>query len=397
VSLKGISINSLARLPYPPSVNLKSNVETSLPSSTYFPNKLTIAINPIISNIMDLLSRVRTGYLSWSQETPLPLDVPDATPTFQSWHAFDAGTQEWKHVDDTQATQTSQSIRKNADPGSKIELVTWNVDAFAPVPESRMSAIISNIFEVAPKVDIISLQEVSRAGLTFLLRDSRIRDGWFSSEADDNSWRGQSFASMTLLSKSRFAYTKDKESIPSGKMALGPVWRVNYPSKFGRDALCCDVFVESSRVRLINVHLDSLPIQPSKRPRQIQIIASLLRSANRGLVAGDFNPVLPEDDTLIQKNHLVDAWAALQPDESGFTWGVDGKQPFPPNRMDKVAMLGLKAESIEVMHPGSVTNSKVQVKLSAGEKSSSKNRHDDSDELVPWSDHSGLKCSFRLP
>ncbi|ENH71056.1 hypothetical protein FOC1_g10008428 [Fusarium oxysporum f. sp. cubense race 1] len=57
---------------------------------------------------------------------------------------------------------------------------------------------------------------------------------------------------------------------------VGPVWRVKYPSRFGRDALCCDVSVRSSpinetcQLRLINVHLDSLPVQPLKHPEQLR-------------------------------------------------------------------------------------------------------------------------------
>lgn len=96
---------------------------------------------------------------------------------------------------------------------------------------------------------------------------------------------GASFASITLLSKSRFGY-------PRGGLAdcprIGPVWRVKFPSRFGRDALCCNILVKSgrprsstgqpapSRIRLINGHLDSLQIRPSQRPRQISITAALL-------------------------------------------------------------------------------------------------------------------------
>ncbi|KAI1109962.1 hypothetical protein F5Y14DRAFT_430735 [Nemania sp. NC0429] len=94
--------------------------------------------------------------------------------------------------------------------------------------------------------------------------------------------------------------------------------RVRYPSRFGRDALCCDIFVpavgttsshvasQHIRIRLINVHLDSLPIQPSRRPRQVAIVASLLRSAGRGIIAGEINSILPEDDALVKGNGLRD-------------------------------------------------------------------------------------------
>ncbi|EPE30272.1 DNase I-like protein [Glarea lozoyensis ATCC 20868] len=275
-------------------------------------------------------------------------------------------------------------------------IVTWNIDATSTLPESRISAIISHILGLGPKVDVILLQEVSRAALAFLLSDSRIQDGWFSSEAGDTSWEGQSFASLTLMSRSRFAYTKDKSISSMGRLVLGPVWRVKYPSRFGRDALCCDIFINSSRIRLVNVHLDSLPIQPSQRPRQIAIVASLLRSAGCGLVAGDFNPVLPGDERLTQENHLVDVWDELRPEESGFTWGVDGTEPFPPNRMDKIATLGLKAQSIDVMHPGFVSKTKGIGETKGEESVATRKRDQESEDVVPWSDHSGLKSSFRI-
>lgn len=34
-------------------------------------------------------------------------------------------------------------------------------------------------------------------------------------------------------------------------------------------------------------------------------------------------------------------WTELRQTEEGFTWGVDGQQPFPPARLDKVGMVGL--------------------------------------------------------
>jgi tyrosyl-DNA phosphodiesterase 2 len=155
---------------------------------------------------------------------------------------------------------------------------------------------------------------------------------------------------MMLLSKDRF-----------NSSSLGPVWRVKYPSRFGRDALCCDASVpsspsnETSQLRLINVHLDSHPLQPSKRSEQLSIVSGLLREAGRGLVAGDFNAVLPRDDTLIQDNGLVDAWVELHNSQPGFTWGVDGKQRFPARRLDKVAMLRLRSVGIEILHPDNIT------------------------------------------
>jgi hypothetical protein len=106
----------------------------------------------------------------------------------------------------------------------------------------------------------------------------------------------------------------------------------------GKDALCCDVFVpisvgtgtavrtgggqkgpERVRVRLVNVHLDSLATNNSLRLRQVVILAAYLRAAGRGIVAGDFNAVGVEDADLPAKKGLVDCWAYLRSEEPGFT------------------------------------------------------------------------------
>jgi len=42
---------------------------------------------------------------------------------------------------------------------------------------------------------------------------------------------------MTLVSGSRLTDPQNA--------ALGPIWRVKYPSRFERDALCCDILLPS--------------------------------------------------------------------------------------------------------------------------------------------------------
>lgn len=203
---------------------------------------------------------------------------------------------------------------------------------------------------------------------------------------------------MTLVSKTRFGSRRSSEI---GRFALGPVWRVAFPSHFGRDVLFCDLFVPSStdsasttRVRLANVHLDSLPIRPSHRPRQLSIVSSFLRSAGCGLVAGDFNPVLDEDAALVETKGLTDVWLAIRPEEPGYTWGADGKQRFPPNRMDRIAMLGLEARGIEILEARRVGE------LEGRQDTRSDANTPDSEQTEPaaafWSDHHGLLCSFGL-
>lgn len=180
---------------------------------------------------------------------------------------------------------------------------------------------------------------------------------------------------------------------------------MKYPSRFGRDALCCDILLLSldmtqdvSHIRLINVHLDSLPVSPSLHPQQLPIMASYLRAAGHILVAGDFNPVLPEDQTLASANSLIDAWTELCPNEDGITWGLDTDIPFPPERMDKVALIGIKPFHVQVIRPSTFATGALsgvdgeQVGLG---KEGGRERHEGSLQ-IPWSDHSGLLCGFRL-
>lgn len=126
----------------------------------------------------------------------------------------------------------------------------------------------------------------------------------------------------------------------------------------------------------MNVHLDSRRTDPS-RFRQVAIVASLLRKVGRGVVAGDFNAVQAEDETLIEACGLVDAWTEVHGQEPGYTWGLDGEQRYPPTRLDRVATLGLRVKDIQVVDPGSVS-----VPATAGGEP----------QMLRWSDHSGVMC-----
>jgi tyrosyl-DNA phosphodiesterase 2 len=227
------------------------------------------------------------------------------------------------------------------------------------------------------------LQEVSREALTALLEESWIQQNWYTSDVNASAFGNQKFISITLVSKLWVA---------TNGILLGAIWRISLPSRFGRDALCCDLILNSSskhtsgrrslRIRLINVHLDSLPINPSLRPHQLSIGASYLSAAGRGIIAGDFNPVLPEDDDLVRTNDLTDAWAHLHPNNPGHTWGVYGEQSFPPNRLDKVALFNLAPSGMGILQTSElgVCGEKTSVDVT---KSVSK---------AHFSDHLGLWC-----
>lgn len=138
--------------------------------------------------------------------------------------------------------------------------------------------------------------------------------------------------------------------------------------------------------RLVNVHLDSLGGTLHHRTQQIEILASILREpgCSGGIIAGDFNAISPKDDGLIDQNGLVDVWVALhgRDDPDGATWGVDAKRRdgLRPARLDKIALVGLKGEDIEVLRPGFI-----EVPRPGGKSIE-----------IPWSDHCGLRCTFAV-
>ena len=325
---------------------------------------------------LTMLSQMRNHIQSWWQQIPLPTTT--ATPSFQTWHDFDRG-----HWMPSVSGKTSQSGMKHQWAGS-FRLVSWNVNTDAPLPKSRMSALLQ-VIKTTGAADVVFLQEVSTEGLAALLEDSWIQQNWYISDVDTSAFGNQKFISITLVS--RLWVTTDG-------IQLGAIWRVALPSRFGRDALYCDLILNSSskqtsgkeptRVRLINVHLDSLPINPSMRPHQVSICASYLGAAGRGIIAGDFNCVLPEDDDLVSNNGLADAWAELHPNDSGHTWGVYGEQSFPPNRLDKVALFNLNPSAMRVLQTSGMESYGAETLADVAERGS--NTH--------FSDHLGLWCDI---
>ena len=323
-----------------------------------------------------MLSQLRTHIESWWQQTPLPAYT--ATPSFQQWHTFHQD--QWTPF---ASDKGSQLGIKHQWAGS-FRLVSWNVNADAPLPKSRMSALLRAI-ETAGAADVVFLQEVSEEGLTALLEDSWIQQNWYISDVNASAFGTQKFISITLVSK---------PWVVTDGIHLGAIWRVALPSRFRRDALCCDLIFnssskqtsgkESTRVALINVHLDSLPINPSMRPRQVSICTSYLGAAGRGIIAGDFNCILPEDDDLVSTNNLKDAWEELHPNDAGHTWGVYGEQSFPPNRLDKVALLNLRPSAMRILQTSEVE--------SGGGNTSAHGT--ESGSKAHFSDHLGLWCDI---
>lgn len=237
-----------------------------------------------------------------------------------------------------------------------------------------MTAIIGNISTLSTThpVDIILLQEVSIIALEAILNSDFIRGSYLVSDIDSFNWRGQNpmFGSITLV----------RGASPS--FAVDSIYRVHYPSFMSRDALCCDLLVRSPSdastkiIRIINVHLESLPISPPLRPTQLSICADYLRAAGTGCVVGDFNAITPLDDSLAQALGLKDAWVTTKGNESeGHTWGTQIEESFPPGRLDRAALQGnLVPLDVQVLPCGLVFPDVTAAQVAP----------------VFWSDHCGL-------
>lgn len=307
--------------------------------------------------------------------------------------AFNRPTRSWAPIPlgnaESQLTQESSLTSPSNDP--KLSLISWNIDAFSSRPVARAKLILDRILEGPTSPDIIFLQEVTTGVRASLLNDARMRAAFLVTDAEDQtSFKDVPFATVSLLSTARFAseldLQKEGDGIEGGgKFMLGRVSRITLPSKFKRDALCVDIIPPTAPdtvFRLINVHLDSLWHTLHYRAQQVEILANVLREpgCSGGIIAVDFNAISPEDDGLVDKNGLVDAWVALHRREGGATWsvGVERRDGLGPGRLDKVAMMGPKAEEMEVLRPGVIEVP------NPGEKS---------DEM-PWSDHCGLRCTL---
>ena len=272
-------------------------------------------------------------------------------------------------------------------------LASWNIDYFTALRAERAKLILDRVLEGPNTPDIIFFQEVHREARTSILDDPQVRRAFFATDAEDEaSFTGVKFTTMTLLSRERFAPGFDSHNGVEGedhKPLLGRVERVKLPSAYRRDALSVDILkstTTSTFLRLINVHLDSLPDFWRNRVWQMDVLTNYLREPGcvHGIIAGDFNAVGPEDEKLVDKTKgLLDVWEELHGmgGPNGHTWGVGAElgEGRRSGRVDKVVMMGLTPKDIEVLRPGSIRVSEPDREIS-----------------IPWSDHCGLKCTFAI-
>jgi tyrosyl-DNA phosphodiesterase 2 len=197
--------------------------------------------------------------------------------------AFDHATNRWAAIPlrdpHDPITQTGPSSHPAHAIGKQsLSLTSWNIKASKSEPVSRSKLILDHILKGPKFSDIILLQEVTSGTRQSLLNDPRVRSGFLTTDA---SFKGPPFATMTLLSSNRFGsplLTEEGEG--GGKLMLDSVFRMELPSRYGRDALCIDIAAPAAPgtvLRLLNVHLDSRDSH-IRRVIQIHELAGVARA-----------------------------------------------------------------------------------------------------------------------
>ena len=223
---------------------------------------------------------------------------------------YNTATQGWEKFPGIVQKQVKQTFT----------LASWNIDYFSALRAERAKLILDRVLEGPNTPDIIFFQEVHRKARTSILDDPKVRRAFFATDAEDEtSFTGVKFTTMTLLSRQGFDSHNGVEGIEGQdqKPLLGRVERVKLPSAYRRDALSVDALKSTTTgtfLRLVNVHLDSLPDFWCNRVRQMDVLTNYLREPGcvHGVIAGDFNAVGPEDEKLVDKRKgLLDAWEEL--------------------------------------------------------------------------------------
>jgi len=247
---------------------------------------------------------------------------------------------------------SSDYNRGDDDVPSAIELVSWNVSFDAPMVALRMEATLRHLEKVvfkcrdgeAPNPCVVMLQEVhSIHGLEAILKDAWVREHFLVTPADTNKWPDDAqYGNVTLVEK----------SIP----VVGAHVLEFGLSIMQRTGVIVDIRLKAPEphehdvtLRVINTHLESLPVGNEVRPEQLKLLSKFLKGpgVRGGIIAGDMNPIGPKDSAMPAALGLKDTWRKGDRDERGITWGEQPKTEFAAGRFDKILYLPRKGYRVD--------------------------------------------------
>jgi tyrosyl-DNA phosphodiesterase 2 len=291
----------------------------------------------------------------------------------------------WKHIV-TFGLRNDIPPEEKRPPCSQVRIITWNIDCVTKHPEERLTACLRHIREEvleckageAPEPCCILLQEVLDTVMPHLLRDTWVRQ-WFTVTPHSSiKWpKGARYGNVTLVSRSltiaechilHYGFTKMERTSLCVKI------RLNYPAPSRETAIIC----------VVNTHLESLPQGAVWRPHQLDMCSRFLRlrGVTGGVVAGDMNTIMPEDEGIEKEVGLRDAWRKGSA-ETGKTWGYQGQNDsgYPCGRLDKVLYLPVRGYKVDEPQ-----------RIGVGVKT----RGSSSSEEMWASDHYGLESTLRM-
>jgi tyrosyl-DNA phosphodiesterase 2 len=291
----------------------------------------------------------------------------------------------WKHVV-TFGLRNDIPPEEKKPPCSQVRIITWNIDFVSKHPEERLTACLRHIEEdvlqckagEAPEPCCILLQEVLDTVIPHLLRNTWVRKWFTVAPYSSIKWpEGAHYGNITLVSRSLTiaeCHILHYGLTGMGRTSLCVKIRLNYPAPSKETAIIC----------VVNTHLESLPQGAVWRPHQLDLCSRLLRlrGVTGGVVGGDMNTILPEDEGIEKEVGLRDAWRKGSAD-SGKTWGYQGQneEKFPCGRLDKILYLPWRGYKVD--EPRRIG---VGVKIKGTSSS----------ETLWASDHYGLESTLRM-
>ncbi|KAJ6531804.1 Endonuclease/exonuclease/phosphatase [Mycena capillaripes] len=233
-------------------------------------------------------------------------------------------------------------------PPTTIELVSWNVSFDTPMVASRMEGVLRHLEKVvfkcrngrAPEPCVVLLQEVQAPlGLNVILNDAWVREHFFVTPADSNKWpEDTNYGNVTLVEKS--IPVQDAHILEFGLSNMQRTGVIVDIRLAAPDPHEYDVIL-----RIINTHLESLPVGNSIRPQQLKLLSKFLKGpgVRGGIIGGDMNPIGPADAGTPASLGLKDAWRK----GDGITWGEQPRTEFAPGRFDKILYVPRKGYRVD--------------------------------------------------
>lgn len=210
-----------------------------------------------------------------------------------------------------------------------------------PYADSRMKIALRHLQKLVSELDqatasVIYLQESLESDMNLIASDPWVQENYALSDIGIENWQSGHYGTVTLVDR---------------RLPISSCFRVHYSQTvMERDGLFVDVTLQHRSVRLCNTHLESLALEPARRPPQMRMVAKYMHdpSVHGAAVAGDFNAIQDFDRTLHAENGLNDAYLELGGDEydaaGGHTWGQQAatvqRERFGTSRMDKVFFCG---------------------------------------------------------